>query len=552
MKFLWLDINASYSHSSLALPALEAQVPPQVNKQIEWKVVPGTIKSSVGQIVSQVISHNPNYIFATGWLFNINYLLSVLRRVNAIIPDAKIVLGGPEFLGNNDEFLRTNKFVTAVFKGDGEDVFAKMAEILVADSNSTQWLSLPGFEYLDNINYIRKQPAKAASFTTLVPPEQSQFFNWEKAFVQIETSRGCFNSCRFCVSGIDCSPVEDIPVNQIRERLQKVADKGIKEVRILDRTFNANVHRAIELIELFEEFNGRLKFHLEVHPAMLNPQFKEKLSSVPENLLHIEAGIQSLNDDVISNCRRKGKCSIAVEGLKYLLSVQKFEVHTDFIAGLPGYSYNNLVEDIRTMISINPQEIQLELLKLLPGTYFRYNASDLGIKYSTEPPYEVLQTNSISFDELRKSMVISKIIEYWYNDPSWRSIFTKIAINEPEFLHRFADDLMQQPFMEHTFSYESKSMMLYNWCKNNCPQYLSDITLGWIHNGLSVKKEPACGLKMWHFDDNTITNPVLDANNNYNSYYFIDIEDTRHWFVYNKNTDRHKPITYFKEKLQNS
>ena len=553
MKFLWLDINASYSHSSLALPALEAQISPQVNKQIDWKVVPGTIKSSVGQIVSQVVAHNPNYIFATGWLFNINYLLSVLKRVNAIIPDAKIVLGGPEFLGNNEEFLKTNNFVTAVFKGDGEDVFAQMSQILAADSNSLEWLQLPGFEYLTkNGQYNGKQPAKAASFTCLVPPEESQFFNWDKAFVQIETSRGCFNSCRFCVSGIDCSPVEDIPVSQIRERLQKIEDKGIKEVRILDRTFNANVHRAIELIELFEEFNGRLKFHLEVHPAMLNPQFKEKLSSVPEDLLHIEAGIQSLNDEVISNCRRKGKCSLAVEGLKYLLSVQKFEVHTDFIAGLPGYSYNNLVEDIRTMISINPQEIQLELLKLLPGTYFRYNASELGIKYSPEPPYEVLRTNSISFDELRKSMVISKIIEYWYNDPSWRSVFSKIAMNEPEFLTRFADDLMQQPFMDHTFSYESKSMMLYNWCRNNCPQYLSDITLGWILNGLSVKKEPACGLKMWHFDDNTITNPVLDADNNYNSYYFIDIEDTRHWFVYNKNTDRHKPITHFKEKLTNS
>ena len=77
MKFLWLDINASYSHSSLALPALEAQISPETNKHIEWKVVQGTIKSSKEQIVSQVLAENPDYIFATGWLFNIDYLLSV-------------------------------------------------------------------------------------------------------------------------------------------------------------------------------------------------------------------------------------------------------------------------------------------------------------------------------------------------------------------------------------------------------------------------------------------------------------------------------------------
>ena len=552
MKFLWLDINASYSHSSLALPALEAQIPPQINNQIEWKVVQGTIKSIKEQIVSQVLAEKPDYIFATGWLFNIEYILSVLRRVNAVLKDTKIVLGGPEFLGNNEEFLRGNKFVTAVFKGDGEDIFAQMAEILVADSKSLDWLQLSGFEYLDNLKYIDKPAAKASNFTALVPPEESQFFNWDKAFVQIETSRGCFNSCRFCVSGIDCSPVEDIPVEEIRKRLQNVMDKGIKEVRILDRTFNANVHRAIALIELFEEFNGRLKFHLEVHPAMLNPQFREKLASVPEGLLHIEAGIQSLNDDVITNCRRKGKCSIAVEGLKYLLSVQKFEVHTDFIAGLPGYSFENLVEDIRTMISINPHEIQLELLKLLPGTYFRYNAPELGIKYSPEPPYEVLQTNSISFDELRKSMVISKMIEYWYNDEGWRSVFSKIALAEPRFLYDFANWLMANSFMDHTYSFEGKSMLLYNWCKDNCPQHLPDISVSWILNGLSIKKEPASSLKMWHFDNSEITNPVLEPDNNYNSYFYMENDGERLWFVYNKSADRHKPITFFKEKLSKS
>lgn len=557
MKFLWLDINASYSHSSLALPALHAQIPQETNNKIEWKVVQGTTKSSKEEIISQIAAQKPCYIFATGWLFNIQYLLSVLKKVNAINPHTRIVLGGPEFLGNNEEFLKTNRFVTAVFKGDGEDVFSKMAQILVADKDSLEWLSLPGFEYIcradrdgQTSKYIEKEAAKVDNFSALVPPEQSRFFNWEKAFVQIETSRGCFNSCRFCVSGIDCSPVEDIPVDHIRKRLQNVVEHGIKEVRILDRTFNANVHRAIELIDLFEEFSGRLKFHLEVHPAMLNPKFKEKLASVPEGLLHIEAGIQSLNDEVISNCRRKGKCSLAVEGLKFLLSVQKFEVHTDFIAGLPGYSFKNLVEDIRTMISINPHEIQLELLKLLPGTYFRYNASDLGIMYSPEPPYEVLQTNSISFDELRKSMVISKMIEYWYNDSSWRETFTKIAVGKVDFIESFANWLISQPFMDHTYSYESKSIILHTWCKENCPEYLEDISINWISNGLSIKKEPAAALKMWHFGDTTISNPVLDADNNYNSYYYLDIEGARLWFVYNKNADRHKPITIFKEKAE--
>ncbi len=551
MKFLWLDINASYSHSSMAFPALEAQISTDVGKKIEWHIVSGTIKSCKEPVISQVTGFSPDYIFATGWLFNIDYLLSMLRKINALLPDTKIVLGGPEFLGNNHDFLLENPFVTAVFKGDGEEVFCKMAELLVKEPNSMEWLSLPGFEYIDKNSaepeYVSKQIVKTQDFVSLAAPEESRFFNWSKAFVQIETSRGCFNTCRFCVSGIDNSKVTDLPIDIIRERLKKIASKGIREIRVLDRTFNANSGRAIALLSLFEEFAGILKFHLEVHPALLNEKLKEKLALIPENLLHVEAGIQSLNDSVIENCRRRGKCSDATNGLNFLIGLGKFEVHTDFIAGLPGYSYTCLTDDIRKMMEIGPHEIQLELLKLLPGTYFRENADKLGIVYSPEPPYEVLQTDSITFDQLYKCTVLSKITEYWYNDSSWRDLFAEMATEKSDFLCRITDYLAKNEFMEHTYSYESKSMILYRFCKEHFPEYIAKICIKWVTNGLSIKKEPASGLKMWHFNNTAIANPVLDLKSVHNSYYFFENENTRHWFVFNKSVNREKPIILYKE-----
>ena len=86
MKLLWLDINASYSHSSLALPALEAQLDNDLRDVVEWKIVSGTIKSVRDEVIEEVVDAYADFIFATGWLFNIDYLLSVLRRVAAISP----------------------------------------------------------------------------------------------------------------------------------------------------------------------------------------------------------------------------------------------------------------------------------------------------------------------------------------------------------------------------------------------------------------------------------------------------------------------------------
>ncbi len=554
MKFLWLDINASFSHSSLALPALEAQLTPQIRKQTEWQVVSGTIKSNREQIISQIAIAQPSYIFATGWLFNIEYLLSVLCRVAAIDSNIKIVLGGPEFLGNNKHFLLANPFITAVFKGEAEEVFPKFIEIAIEKPGSSDWLELPGFEHITtlpdgSVKYNGSKIITVENFIELKKPESSQFFNWSKAFVQLETSRGCFNSCRFCVSGIDTSPVQNIPVPQIRERLQNIAGKGIKEVRILDRTFNANAQRALDMLNLFEEFEGRLKFHLEMHPALLNEKVKEKLSNIPENLLHIEAGIQSLNEKVLEICSRKGTSAKAIEGLKFLLGVKRFEVHTDFIAGLPDYTYSNLLEDINSMMAIYPHEIQLELLKLLPGTCFRNKSAFYGIKHSTLPPYEVLQTPAISYEELRKCLVLSKIIEYWYNDPAWRETFAAITAIEPMFIGNLTDYLSGREFLETAYSLESKSMILYLFCKENYPQFLPEISLKWICNGLSIKKEPAENLKMWSFKNHTLANPVLDESNVHNSYYYLELDGARYWFVFNKLESRNKPILTHKEKV---
>ena len=52
MKILWLDINSSYSHSSMALPAIHAQVADR--SEWEWCVVRGTINDNPGALAAAV------------------------------------------------------------------------------------------------------------------------------------------------------------------------------------------------------------------------------------------------------------------------------------------------------------------------------------------------------------------------------------------------------------------------------------------------------------------------------------------------------------------
>lgn len=490
MKILWIDLNSSYAHSSLALPALHAQI--MTDPSIEWEIVSATINENTGMIVDEIYRHRPDILAATTWLFNHEQLMHVASRVKALLPEACLVLGGPEFLGNNEEFLRKNPFVDCVFRGEGEEVFPQW---LTCWNHPEQWHTVPGLCYLTpNKEYKDNGIARVLNFAGLVPPEQSRFFNWNKPFVQLETTRGCFNTCAFCVSGGE-KPVRTLSIESIRERLQLIHAHGIKNVRVLDRTFNYNPRRAKELLRLFLEFHPDIRFHLEIHPALLSEELKEELSLLPKGLLHLEAGIQSLREPVLEKSRRMGKLSDALDGLRFLCALPNMETHADLIAGLPLYHLHEIFEDVRTLAGYAAGEIQLESLKLLPGTEMRRRAEELGIKYSPLPPYEVLQTHEINVSELQTARQLSRLLDGFYNTPAWQALTRELILNDEQFLHRFLAYLTKANLIDQPMSLEKRGLILYEFCKQNYPEYQIQAAIAWIEAGMSLKKLPA--EKVW-------------------------------------------------------
>ena len=493
MKILWLDLNSSYAHSSLALPALHAQV--KEDTDMEWEIVSATINENIGMIVDEIYRHQPDIIAATCWLFNHEALMHITSRVKALLPHACLILGGPEFLDENESFLRRNPFVDCVFRGEGEEEFPRWLKVW---NQPEEWSTITGLCYLDaNQQYQDNGLARVLPFDQLVSPEESEFFNWSKPFVQLETTRGCFNTCAFCVSGGE-KPVRTLSMEVIRQRLEIIHQHGIKNVRVLDRTFNFNPKRAKELLQLFLEFHPHIRFHLEIHPALLSEDLKTELQQLPEGLLHLEAGIQSLREPVLEKCKRLGKLEQALEGLQFLCSLDNMETHADLIAGLPLYRLNEIFEDIRILAEFQAGEIQLESLKLLPGTDMRRRANELGIQYSPMPPYEVLRTEDITPEELQVTRRLSRLLDAFYNTPAWQSLTRELILNDTTFLHHFLDYLTEANLIDQPMSLEKRGLVLYEYCKKHRPDYQIKASIAWIEAGMSLKKQPAERVKTKH------------------------------------------------------
>lgn len=485
MKILWLDINSSYSHSSVALPAIHAQV--SGCDEWEWCVVRGTINDNPGALAAAVAERKPDVIAATFWLFTHQMQIEVLSRAVQLLDQVKVVCGGPEFLGDNEAFLRRNPFVTAVVRGEGEET---LPEFLRNIQNPSYWTDISGLCWISDEGYHDNGIARVADFAALRYPEESPFFNWDKPFVQLETTRGCFNTCAFCVSGGE-KPVRYQSLNQVKARLENICAHGIKDVRVLDRTFNYDMNRACQMLDLFAEYDGKMRFHLEIHPSLMPDLLKERIAALPKGLLHLEAGIQSLDTKVLTASGRKGSLETSLAGLKYLCSLDNVQTHADLIAGLPEYSLEVLRKDIIRLVEIGVDELQIESLKVLPGTKMRKEAKNLELKYSPLPPYEVLRTPAMSPDELKGAMQLSRTIDLYYNSESWQKVFRKLICSYPEFLKDFTTHLKDMMVLVSPISSERRGVILYEYCKKHHPEHLSDVSIAWIQGGYSLKKEPA-------------------------------------------------------------
>ena len=538
MRILWIDLNCSYAHSSLALPALHAQVMHRTD--VEWTVVHTTTSEPVGEAVNAIYAHRPDVVAATAWLFTHEHLLHIVARVKALLPHAVVILGGPEFLGDNETYLRHHQEIDCVLRGEGEESFAQWLNVWACPK---AWGGIPGLCYVRQDTYCDQGIARVMDFASLKAPEESTLFTWGKPFVQVETTRGCFNTCAFCVSGVG-DPVRTLPLDDIRLRLNRIRERGIRDVRVLDRTFNYNSRHAIDLLQLFAEFHPHLRFHLEIHPALLPQSVRAVLEAMPHGLLHLEAGIQSLRQEVLDKSLRKGALDNALEGLRFLCSLPNLVTHADLIAGLPLYTLNQIYEDIHTLATYHAGEIQLESLKLLPGTVMRGDAAKLGIRYSSLPPYEVLETDYITSAELQEARRLSRLLDAYYNTGAWRKITRRLILGEEGFLHHFLQYLTEYNYIDQPMSLERRGELLYLFCREHYPAYATDVSIAWIEAGMSLKKRPAEGVRTKHVQPSDGWTILYGKYVDNMRLCFLPISDKGHgyWFGYDTTSQCPTPI----------
>jgi len=470
-RLVWLCVNCSYSHSTLALPLIHAacrDVPGW-----EWKRVEIISDEDSAENAVRIAESDCTLLCAQLYLFNREKTLDILKRVHALAPQIHIAVGGPECPPcDAEKILQENPFIGTVFCGEAENSFPGF---------------LKNFEEFRNVRTVLPADGRAVydDWEHSPFPVSDPFFRTGKPFVQIETSRGCPMGCAYCTSSGVLPRYRTI--EQVRKELQLLHEKGVREIRVLDRTFNVPQSRGAELLKLFSTFPD-MKFHLEIHPQFLGEELRECLRSARREQLHIEAGIQSLDPAVQQAIGRRSEVEKALEGVRFLSSQPMFETHTDLLAGLPAQSFASLKSDILKLIAANPAEIQLEVLKILPGTPVKQELDRYGIVYSPAPPYDVMRTNTMSAQEILQARKLSILLDLFFNHRALHDVLQCASEEQYDFFLTFAEHIFQTDKDLNTLrNLEKRFLYLQEFLP---PRAKEELVFRWLCAGFSANKGP--------------------------------------------------------------
>ena len=479
MKILLIAINAKYIHSNPAVYSLAAYANHNLTREEKERgqieIAEYTINHRTETIIADIYKKKPDVLNFSCYIWNWEYVQEVMTELHKLLPDVPIYLGGPEVSYTAEEILKQYPYLTGIVIGEGEETFLELCRAYIGNTELTKVKGVCGNkknpsgekEEIDFTSQISGEPRGLVNIND-IPFFYDDMAVFEHRIVYYESSRGCPYRCSYCLSSID-KTVRLRNLELVKKELKFFLDLKIPQVKFIDRTFNCNRDHACEIWQyIHDNDNGITNFHFEISADILTDRELAILEKMRPGLVQLEIGVQSTNPETIKEINRVMNVDKLREVVARIHSFENIHQHLDLIAGLPFEDFVTFQKSFNEVYSMKPQQLQLGFLKVLKGAKMWEKAKEYGIAYTEKPPYEVLFTNWITYEEILKLKQIEEMVEMYYNSNQFT--YT-LAMLEQEFETPFK---LYQSLADY---YDEKGYALQNPARSYRYQILLDFCI---------------------------------------------------------------------------
>lgn len=404
MKTIFVALDAKYIHTNLAIRSVKSYI--QSKSDLDILLSEHTINQPKRQILQDLYLHQGNVYIFSCYLWNIALVRELTCELKTILPKTMIFLAGPEATYQVQSLLEQLP-IQGVLLGEGEVTTLSLLTHLQTGQSieAVSGLFLPTG---------KTPPATPMDMDELVfAYEDLDTLNHRVLYY--ESMRGCPFSCSYCLSSVE-QGVRTRSFQKVCEDLDIFLANKVPQVKFVDRTFNCKPEHALQIWSyLIQHDNEITNFHFELAGELISPEMSMLLEQARPGLFQFEVGVQSTNPKTLAAIHRPLSFEKLKQALSPIFAQNRIHLHLDLIAGLPFENFNQFQQSFCDVYSLRPHQFQLGFLKVLAGSDMEQHTQEYGLSYEPTPPYEVLQTNWLSFEELRILKGVEEMVEIYYN-----------------------------------------------------------------------------------------------------------------------------------------
>ncbi len=449
---LLTTLNARYSHTAFGLRRLWANLGPIRERAAIREFIIG---QEPLEIAEALLLEHPRIIGIGVYIWNIEPITRLVHALKEVAPDTVVVLGGPEI---SYEYEDTDLYRRAdyLIRGEGELAFRELAEALLAGNAPAS-------------KVINAERPDLAQLT--LPYTAYTDHDIAHRTLYVETSRGCPFKCEFCLSSLDPC-VREFPLPPFFDALDTLLDRGARQFKFVDRTFNLREKRVLQILEFFHaRVCEGMQVHFEIVPDRLTPNTLERIAEFPPGVLRLEVGVQTVNTRTQEAISRVQDLDETFATLRFLRDRTGAVLHADLVLGMPHETWDTIRDGFDRLLEVRPQEIQVGILKRLKGAPIARHTQSQKMIYAAAPPYEVLQTATLDFLQLQRLKRFARYFELYYNSGNFPASLELLFQTRPspfDAFMAFSDHLWDAIRKTHAVRLARLCEHLYRYLADTC------------------------------------------------------------------------------------
>lgn len=408
MKTLITTLNAKYIHKSLSLRLL--YVASKEKHDVQFQEF--TIKDTKQHVVDRIMEANVDVVAFSVYIWNVEYIKDICSMLKSR-KDIVIILGGPEVSYDIDPFLDTYE-IDYIISGQGEVSFPYLLECIELNQTPNRI----GISSKTNRSYEQCESVPLEVIETFDSPYvlEQDLDSMNHRILYFETSRGCPYQCSYCLSSLE-KGLTFYSIEYIKKQLDLIFATNVKTIKFLDRSFNAKTSHALEIIKhIISKQRLDVQCQFEINGDVLDQKIIDYMHQyATPGVFRYEIGIQSTYDPTNLIVKRRQDFNRLKEVIIQLQEAKVIDLHLDLIAGLPLETKERFAKSFDDVFSFHPKELQLGFLKLLRGTNLRKEADFYGYHYQQHAPYELIEGNDLSKQDIQDIHLAEDMLEKYWN-----------------------------------------------------------------------------------------------------------------------------------------